>query len=138
MSQTIVIAGSASLEKENQHWKSYWEKEGCEILAWPHPIAPERLEQDYPDVHRHFFSSIETADLFFLMNADKKGINGYIGAESFAELAYAVTRRLLHGQKIEILLLQMTSPQVQCHDEISLWLKLGWIKVYQPQKTTTP
>lgn len=131
MPQTIVIAGSTSLEEENQHWKNHWEKEGCEILVWPHPIAPERLEQDYPDVHRHFFSSIETADLFFLMNADKKGIKGYIGAESFAELAYAVTRRLLHGQKIEILLLQMTSPQVQCHDEISLWLKLGWIKLYQ-------
>lgn len=125
MPQTVVIAGSTSLEKENQYWKTHWEKEGLTILAWPHPIPAENFEKEYPEVHRHFFSCIERADIFFLMNADKKGVPGYIGAESFAELVYAVTRRLLHGQKIEILLLQMPSPQVQCHDEITLWLKLG-------------
>lgn len=88
----------------------------------------------YPIRHKEFFESITKTDILFIMNEDKNGITGYIGAESFAELAFGLTQNLLYNKNIELVILKMPSPEVQCYDEIYLWLKLGWIKLYKEEK----
>ena len=88
----------------------------------------------YPIRHKEFFESITKTDILFIMNEDKNGITGYIGAESFAELAFGLTQNLLYNKNIELVILKMPSPGVQCYDEICLWLKLGWIKLYKEEK----
>ena len=64
------------------------------------------------------------------MNEDKNGIKGYIGAESFAELCFGVVQNFIYNKNIEIIILQMPDEKVQSYQEIVLWLKLGWIKLY--------
>jgi len=64
------------------------------------------------------------------MNEDKNGIIGYIGAETFAELSFAVAQNLLNTHQTEIYVRKMPSKEVQCYEEINLWLELGWIKLF--------
>lgn len=64
------------------------------------------------------------------MNEDKNGVVGYLGAESFAEMCFGVAQNLIHNKNIEIILLQMPEKRVQSYDEINLWLKLKWIKLF--------
>jgi hypothetical protein len=87
--------------------------------------------EEYPKVHTNFFHNITQADILFVMNEDKNGIAGYLGAESFAEMCFGVAQNLLHYQNLEVILLQTPGIQVQSYEEINLWLKLGWIKLHE-------
>ena len=67
------------------------------------------------------------------MNEDKKGIEGYIGLAAFAELAYGVIEKI-NNKEIELIILKIPSMEVSSYEEISLWLKLGWIKIWEENK----
>lgn len=85
----------------------------------------------YPSVHKEFFENITKTNLLFIMNEDKNGKIGYIGAESFAELTFGLAQKLVYGKNIELVILKMPDKEVQCYEEINLWLKFGWIKLYE-------
>jgi hypothetical protein len=129
MKKKLVIAGSASLQEKVNYWKSYWEERDFDVTNYPAPIPEETFLQEYPAVHKKFFQDLESANAVFVMNEDKKGIKGYIGAESFAELCFVISRNLLHNAQIELVLFQMPEEKVQSYEEIKLWLQLGWIRL---------
>ena len=52
-----------------------------------------------PTIYKNFYTALENTDIYFLMNEEKNGIEGYIGASSIAELTYSVILNLIH-QKI--------------------------------------
>ncbi len=126
-----VIVGSASLPEKVQHWKKFWEDKGYLVTGYPSPIPEETFLKEYPKVHTEFFKNITEADILFVMNEDKNGITGYLGAESFAEIGFGVAQNLIYNKNIEIVLLQMPDEKVQSFAEINLWLKLGWIKLFK-------
>lgn len=64
------------------------------------------------------------------MNEDKEGVQGYIGAASYAELCFAISQNLIYDKKIEIYLYQLPSIQVQCYKEIMMWVDLGEVRVW--------
>jgi len=127
----IVIAGSASLQDKIQYRKNFWEKKGYLVTNYPAPIPKETFLEAYPDVHTKFFKDITEADILFIMNEDKNGIPGYLWAESFAEMCFGVAQNRIYNKSIEILLFQLPDNKVQSQEEIHLWLKLGWIKLFQ-------
>ncbi len=131
MSKKVVIAGSASLQKKVLFWKKYWEDKGCFVVDYPSPVPEKTFLEEYPQVHKDFFKNIIESDILFVMNEDKNNIKGYLGAESFAEMCFGVVQNLIYNKNIEVMLLQMPERNVQSYDEIILWLKLGWIKVYK-------
>ena len=132
MSKKVVIAGSASLKKEMQKWVDFWEaKSDHEVIDYPNPIDKSKILTEYPKVHQEFFRNLTRADLVFVANEDKGGVRGYIGAETFAELAFAVAQNLVYGKNIEIILAKMPSEKVQSFEEVNLWLRLGWIRVFK-------
>jgi len=135
MKKKLVIAGSASLQEKIKYWKSLWENNGFEVIDYPDAISAKTFIEDYPKVHKDFFRNIEKADIIFIMNENKNGITGYIGAETFAEMGYAVTQNLIHDKKLEVILLQMPEKSVASYDEIVLWLNLGWIKLLDKSNT---
>lgn len=126
----VVIAGSASLQEKVQYWRNIWEIKGYDVVNYPAPIPQESFMGLYPIVHANFFRDMTEADILFVMNEDKNGITGYIWAETFAELTFGVAQNLIYGKRIEIVLLKMPEERVQSCQEIELWLKLGWIKLY--------
>ena len=124
----VVIAGSAKLQKEIDKWITYWNnKEGYFVLNYPQAIPRDDFEKRYPDIHKNFFKSITEADILFVMNEDKSGISGYIGAETFAELSFGLAQKLINEKNIKLILAKMPSKEVGCYEEIILWKKLGWI-----------
>lgn len=67
----------------------------------------------------------------FLMNEDKNGIKGYVGASAIAELTYAVILNLIHHKNIKIYILQEPDSNLGCYDEIKFWLDMNWISIYK-------
>lgn len=126
----VVIAGSAGLQDEIQKWIQYWEsKEGYSVINYPHEIPSDNFENLYPKVHTDFFRHITETDVLFIANDKKKEIDGYIGAETFAELGFGLAQNLVYGKKIKLILANMPAKEVACYDEIVLWLKLDWIEL---------
>ncbi|MFH1631735.1 MAG: hypothetical protein ABIA47_01770 [bacterium] len=126
----IVIAGSISFQDHYNMWIDYWQDRGFEVIDYPVRINSQTFKQDYPGVFRRFFDNIQKADILFVFNEDKNGIGGYIGAESFAEMAFAVHQKL-SGKDINIILFKQPSEQVQSFDEVSLWIELGWATILE-------
>jgi len=46
-------------------------------------------------------------------------------------MCFGVSQNLIYNKNIEIIILKMPDKKVQSYDEINLWLKLGWIKLYK-------
>jgi hypothetical protein len=127
----IIIAGSAKLQKEATHWVNYWQSKNFEVTDYPKKIEPSEFEKEYPDIYRLYFKRLLVADILFVMNEDRNGVRGYIGAETFAEMAFAVANNQLGKTKIEIVLLKKPSNKCIGSDDVNLWLKLDWIKIFK-------
>lgn len=129
----VVISGSSKLQDKINNWMEYFKDKNYEILDYPRPIAEAQFMKEYPSVHKEFFENIIDTDMLFIMNEDKNNKVGYIGAATFAELTFGLAQKLIYNKKIELVILKMPSNDVLCYDEICLWLKLGWIKLYEEE-----
>ncbi len=126
----VVISGSSKLQEKIEYWKHYWEEMGYQILDYPKYIEEADYSEKLPKIYQEFYTNIENTDVYFLMNEEKNGIDGYIGASAIAELTYAVIQNLIHEKKIEIYILNMPSQEVNSYDEVKFWLDMGWIQLY--------
>lgn len=124
--KTVVISGSSKLPEAIAYWRGYFEGRGYQVLDYPYPLPPDQpaaLAEAYERFYRH----LDTTDTLFLMNEDKNGIKGYIGASAIAELTYAIIANLNHNRSIDIIILQEPSPDQSCYEEVKFWLDQGWI-----------
>ncbi len=130
----IVIAGSAKLQKEVEKWINIFESNNYEILDYPRAIEETKFMELYPNIHIEFLENIIKTDVLFIMNEDKNGKIGYIGYEAYAELLFGLSQKLIYNKNIELVILKMPNTDIGCYEEIDLWLKLGWIKLYKEIK----
>jgi hypothetical protein len=130
--KTIVIAGSASLQTQADYWKSHWEQLGYFVIDYPKPISPDAFLNEYPAVFQSFFDHLKETDVVFVMNEDKHSVQGYIGAETFAELAYSVYLRMKSSSKPRVIVMKQPSSDVRGTEELDLWHKLGLIEYFTP------
>ncbi len=130
----VVIAGSAKLQKEVEKWLKFFQNKNYEVLDYPRAIEEAKFIELYPNIHIEFLDNITKADMLFVMNEDKNGIVGYIGYEAYAELLFGLSQKLIYNKDIELVVFKMPSINVGCYEEINLWLKLGWIKLYEEEK----
>ena len=128
----IIIVWSGSLREKWLERKQWWESKWYVILDYPRKMQ-ETMEEnrniEYKGLYVDFYWKLKDADILFLMNEDKKWIEWYIGAESFAELSFANANNVLGNKQTEIFIKQMPSKDVWCHEEIEFFLKLDWIKI---------
>lgn len=125
----LVIAASAKFQEETKKWKEYFENQGYDVINYPKKINQENQEE-YKIAHTEFFKSLNETDILFVLNEDKNGIEGYIGAETFAELSYTFVQNTVNGASKKIYLLKMPSEEVSCYMEIKNFIKLGWIEIF--------
>lgn len=128
----IVLSGSASLQKEINELRDKLQNE-YQILDYPKPLSKDEFTQAYPQVLKDFLQSIALTDVLLIVNADKNGVRGYVGAQSFAELCFGLSQKLVYGRNIDLYIFQMPEKSVQCYDEIKLWLDFGWISIWNEQ-----
>lgn len=128
--QTLVISGSASLEKEMKSWFSYWQNRGYRIIDWPASIKAKELNKRWPSVHKNFYKSLEKTKIHFIANEDKNGTVGYIGPGVFAEISFTMGLNLTRKHQIKILLYKAPSKKLFFYKDLNLWLKMGWLEIY--------
>lgn len=126
----IIIAGSAAFYKEAQEIKQELESKNYTVIDYPKKINAN-IELEYKEAYETFYNNLSKTDDLLLFNLDKKGIEGYIGYESFAELSYLVVKKLETNKEHNIYIYKMPSKEVGCYDEIKHFLKLGYIKIYK-------
>ena len=107
--QKIVISGSSSLQDKVNYWVKHFEGKNMKILDYPRYIEKENYEKELPKIYEKFYKSLENTDIFFLMNEEKNGVKGYIGASMIAELTYVVILNLIHNKNIDIYILNLPS-----------------------------
>ncbi|MGG5316114.1 hypothetical protein [Enterococcus sp. AZ072] len=127
MMPKVVISGSIDFQTEYRELIRRFESKDCEVIDYPK--LSNNLTEEYPIILSDYFRNIEAADIFYLLNKEKNGIIGYIGAASFSELAYAVSQNLIHDKQINIILAKKPSESVPCFPEVELWLQYEWLTI---------
>ena len=128
----IVIAGSRKTYKEAQIIKEKLEQFGYEVIDYPKNIDHSK-ELEYKVAYEKFYEKLKQSDDFLLLNIDKNGIKGYIGYEAFAELSFMIANSIVDKKESKIFIYQIPSEKLDCYDEITLFLKLGYIKIFDEQ-----
>ena len=89
----IIIAGSATFYKEALELKQELENKNYYVIDYPKKINND-VELEYKEAYETFYDNLSKTDDLLLLNLDKKGIEGYIGYESFAELSNLVVKKI--------------------------------------------
>lgn len=97
----IVICGSMSASTEMMEAAEYLKSKGYEV-AVPHGAdayangekAPETVSESTENKRsggliKAYYDEIKEADAVLLMNVPKRGVNGYIGGNTFLEYGFA-------------------------------------------------
>ena len=126
----IIIAGSATFYKEAFNMKKELENKNYDVIDYPRNID-DSVEVEYKQAYERFYESLSKTDDLLLLNLDKKGIEGYIGYESFAELSNLVVKKIQVNNDHKIYIYKMPSKEVGCYDEIMHFLELGYIELYK-------
>ena len=100
------------------YWKDYFTDKNLEVIDYPKQINKKNLLKELSNLYSNFYKSIDNTDILFLANVDKNNIKGYIGANIFSELNYALIQNLNNNKNIEIYLLQKPSKEIFCYDVI--------------------
>ena len=125
----IIIAGSATFYKQALEIKNELENKGYYVIDYPKKINDD-IELEYKEAFETFYDNLSQTDDLLLLNLDKKGIEGYIGYESFAELSNLVVKKIQVNNDHKIYIYKIPSKEVGCYDEIMHFLELGYINLY--------
>ena len=126
----IIIAGSATFYKEALELKQELENKNYYVVDYPKKINDD-IELEYKEAYETFYDNLSKTDDLLLLNLDKKGIEGYIGYESFAELSNLVVKKIQISNDHKIYIYKMPSKEVGCYDEINHFIELGYIELYK-------
>ena len=126
----IIIAGSATFYKEALELKQELENKNYYVIDYPKKIN-DNIELEYKEAYETFYDNLSKTDDLLLLNLDKKGIEGYIGYESFAELSNLVVKKIQINNDHKIYIYKMPSKEVGCYDEIMHFIELGYIELYK-------
>lgn len=132
----IVIASSAKFQDEIDMYKEYFINKGYNVINYPKKIKLENIEE-YRNVHQQFFKSLVETDEVFILNEDKNGTTGYIGAQTFAEMSFAIAQNTIYNANKKIYLLKMPSEEVICYQEVKNFIQLGWVEVFKANEKLT-
>ena len=125
-----IIAGSATFYKKAYELKQELENKNYYVIDYPKKINDD-IELEYKEAYETFYDNLSKTDDLLLLNLDKKGIEGYIGYESFAELSNLVVKKIQINNDHKIYIYKMPSKEVGCYDEIMHFIELGYIELYK-------
>ena len=128
--EKVVICSSISFWEEINRWREKLEKENYLVIKYPEKLSGEFLPNCKIEFSEHY-QMIAESDILFVLNLKKKGIDGYIGAGVFAEIAFAIGLNRTYNKKIKIFCLNCFPDSLPYSEELKYWEKLGWIKFWE-------
>lgn len=128
--EKIVICSSMSFWDDINLWKEKLENDGYAVIKYPEQFTGEFLP-NYKIEFSDQYQKITKTDTLFILNLSKNGIEGYIGASVFAEIAFAIGLNQSLSKKIKVYCLNKFSDKLPYYEELKYWEQLGWIKFWQ-------
>ena len=125
----IVLAGSSKFIDKIEYYKEYFLNNGYDVLAYPKKIDQTKIDI-YDKTYKSFFKALNETDEIFVVNEEKNGIKGYVGAETFAELSFVLVNNILKKEKRKIYLLNEPDEKNNCFYELNAFIKLGYIEIW--------
>lgn len=128
----IVICGSSKFSEEAIELKRKLESIQYNVINYPKKID---IANEYRSTYENFFEDINATDDILVLNLDKNGITGYIGYETFVEMSYLIANNIVtKNTNRKVFIYKMPSKKCGCYDEITQFLKLGYIKLWENSK----
>jgi len=127
----VTICASMSFWDDINIWKNKLENGGYNVIQYPKQIDGEFLPNYKLEFTQHYQKMAES-DIILILNMTKKGIEGYIGAAVFAEIAFAIglNRTSRSNQNLEVYCLNQFPDSLPYAEELGLWVDLGWLKFW--------
>lgn len=128
----ITICASMSFWDDINLWKEKLETAGYEIVQYPKQFTGDFLPNYKIEFTKHYQKMAES-DIVLILNMQKNGIDGYIGAAVFAEISFAIgLNRTSHcDKKIDVYCLNPFPSSLPYAEELQHWVDLGWLKFWK-------
>ena len=126
----IVICSSVSFEKEIAEWKEKLEKLNFEVAKYPIKLSGNFIDEYEKEFSNHY-KAIFDADAIIVLNIEKNGIPGYIGPGVFAEISFATGLNKVSQKEIIVYCINSLPQNLPYSEELNLWQKLNWIKIFK-------
>ena len=123
----VVICASNTFYHEAEQWKKVLENNGHDVIKKVEKLNPN---SEYQTVYADHYKRITESDMLFILNLEKNGIKDYVGPSVFAEIAFAIGLNISFGKEIKIYVLNPLPKNLSYSSELTLWKKLGWIKLW--------
>lgn len=127
----ITICASMSFWDDINIWKDKLKKDGYDVIQYPKQFTGEFLP-NYKNEFTEHYQKMAKSDIVLILNMKKNGIDGYIGAAVFAEIAFAIgLNRTSHSdKKIAVYCLKPFPSSLPYAEELQHWTDLGWLKFW--------
>lgn len=122
--KNIVLSGSTKFKDAIEKIKYKLEKNNNIILDYS-----REDDRNYLEVLNKFFESINNTDVLLVINNEKNGINGYIGASTFCEINHAVLNNIMYNKNIDIYLLNNIDSKISCYNELKFFIDNDIVKI---------
>ncbi|MFO7807442.1 MAG: hypothetical protein R6V40_03410 [Candidatus Moraniibacteriota bacterium] len=131
MRKKITICSSMSFWDDIKKWKEKLTKENYEVIKYPEQISGDFLSSYKREFTDHY-KKISQSDMILVLNMKKNGIEGYIGAAVFAEIAFAIGLNRVNPRKnISAYCLNPIPESLPHAQELQHWQELGWLKLWR-------
>jgi len=128
----VTICASMAFWDDIIAWKEKLEKDDYEVIQYPKQFTGEFLPNYKIEFTEHY-KKMAQSDIVLILNMKKNGVDGYIGAAVFAEIAFAIgLNRTSHSNKeIAIYCLNPFPASLPYAEELQHWVDLGWLKFWK-------
>lgn len=132
LKKKITLCASMSFWNDINIWKDKLGNDGHEVIQYPKQLTGEFLPNYEIEFTKHYQKMAES-DIVLILNMKKNGVNGYIGAAVFAEIAFAIgLNRTSHSaKKIAVCCLNSFPASSPYAEELQHWVDLGWLKFWK-------
>ena len=128
--EKVVICSSMSFRKEINEWKDELENNKYQVIKFPEEFTGDFLLGYKKEFSEHY-QKIAEADILFVLNIEKNGEEGYIGASVFAEIAFAIGLNRSYNKNIKVYCLNKFTESLPYYEELKYWEQLGWLDYWQ-------
>ncbi|MFC1787999.1 hypothetical protein ACFLZY_02160 [Patescibacteria group bacterium] len=128
----VTICASIKFTDEIAEWKKKLEQDGYEVIQYPKKLSGEFLPSYEKEFSEHY-QKICNSDIVLALNYTKKGVDGYIGAAVFAEIAFAIglNRTYRQANNIEVFHVNPIADSLPHREELQFWQDLEWLKIWK-------
>lgn len=127
----VTICASMSFWDDVVLWKEELVNGGYDVIQYPKQFSGDFLSNYKKEFTKHY-QQMEKSDIVLVLNMKKNGLDGYIGAAVFAEIAFAIgLNRTQSDRQIKVYCVNRFPESLPYAEELQHWVSLGWLRFWK-------